>query len=91
MEPVDRLRSRRDFLRSTGLLGVAVATAACAGTPPPPAPPPSAAQFLARDRFFIAHRGSGDEAPEHTLSAYRQALDRGAEAIEISEIGRAHV
>lgn len=30
----------------------------------------------------IAHRGSSEDAPEHTLSAYRRALDDGADALE---------
>lgn len=34
--------------------------------------------------FYIAHRGSGDEAPEHTIEAYRYAVAAGAKAIEVS-------
>lgn len=34
--------------------------------------------------FYIAHRGSGDEAPEHTLEAYRYAVAAGTKALEIS-------
>lgn len=34
--------------------------------------------------FYIAHRGSGDEAPEHTIEAYRYAVAAGAKALEIS-------
>lgn len=34
--------------------------------------------------FYIAHRGSGDEAPEHTLEAYRYAVAAGAKALEVS-------
>ncbi len=30
----------------------------------------------------IAHRGSSEDAPEHTLSAYKRALDDGADALE---------
>lgn len=30
----------------------------------------------------IAHRGSSDDAPEHTLSAYRRAIADGADALE---------
>jgi glycerophosphoryl diester phosphodiesterase len=30
----------------------------------------------------IAHRGSSDDAPEHTLSAYRRAIEDGADALE---------
>ncbi|GHD45408.1 glycerophosphodiester phosphodiesterase [Mycetocola manganoxydans] len=34
--------------------------------------------------FYIAHRGSGDNWPEHTATAYRNAAKAGAHAIEIS-------
>jgi glycerophosphoryl diester phosphodiesterase len=30
----------------------------------------------------VAHRGSSDQVPEHTLAAYRQALEEGADALE---------
>src|SRR6476659_11052597 len=30
----------------------------------------------------VAHRGSSDQNPEHTLKAYLAALDEGAEALE---------
>lgn len=30
----------------------------------------------------IAHRGSSDDAPEHTLSAYRRAIEDGADGLE---------
>ncbi|WP_228991879.1 glycerophosphodiester phosphodiesterase [Streptomyces sp. DH8] len=30
----------------------------------------------------IAHRGASDEAPEHTLAAYRKAIEDGADALE---------
>jgi glycerophosphoryl diester phosphodiesterase len=36
--------------------------------------------------YFIAHRGAGDVAPEHTLPSYQMALDWGAAAIEISVV-----
>ena len=34
--------------------------------------------------FYIAHRGSGDNWPEHTGLAYAQAVAAGAKAIEVS-------
>jgi len=34
--------------------------------------------------YQIAHRGAGDVVPEHTLEAYRAALDWGATCVEIS-------
>ncbi|MFF4097939.1 glycerophosphodiester phosphodiesterase [Streptomyces sp. NPDC001903] len=36
----------------------------------------------ARDVKVIAHRGASHEHPEHTLAAYRQAIDDGADALE---------
>ncbi|MFF0214139.1 glycerophosphodiester phosphodiesterase [Streptomyces vinaceus] len=36
----------------------------------------------ARDVRVIAHRGASYEHPEHTLAAYRQAIDDGADALE---------
>lgn len=30
----------------------------------------------------VAHRGSSDDAPEHTLSAYKRAIEVGADALE---------
>lgn len=46
--------------------------------------PSSVAELLARPRFYVGHRGSGDNWPEHTLAAYRNAHTAGADAIEIS-------
>ena len=40
--------------------------------------------LLASESFRIAHRGSGDNWPEHSAQAYRQAVACGARAIEIS-------
>lgn len=45
---------------------------------------PAIATLLESDPFYIAHRGSGDEYPEHTLVAYEAALNAGARAIEVS-------
>ncbi|WP_419996432.1 glycerophosphodiester phosphodiesterase [Streptomyces boninensis] len=44
-----------------------------------PAPQPSPA----RPRpAVVAHRGASEEAPEHTLAAYRTAIEEGADALE---------
>jgi glycerophosphoryl diester phosphodiesterase len=45
---------------------------------------PSIATLRLADPFYVAHRGSGDEYPEHTLVAYEAALNAGARAIEVS-------
>jgi Glycerophosphoryl diester phosphodiesterase len=34
--------------------------------------------------FYIAHRGSGDNWPEHTMDAYSHSVGLGAKAIEVS-------
>lgn len=41
-------------------------------------------QLLTGNPFYIAHRGSGGEFPEHTLEAYESAVAAGAQAIEVS-------
>ncbi|MFE5093227.1 glycerophosphodiester phosphodiesterase [Streptomyces sp. NPDC056638] len=41
-------------------------------------------QLTAMSLFYIAHRGSGGEFPEHTLEAYESAVAAGARAIEVS-------
>lgn len=43
-----------------------------------------ARDLLGSSLFFIAHRGSGDNWTEHTARAYRNAIQLGAPAIEIS-------
>lgn len=40
--------------------------------------------LLSTTPFYIAHRGSGMEYPEHTLAAYEAALTSGVKAIEVS-------
>ena len=35
-------------------------------------------------RYYIAHRGSGDVLPEHSMEAYQAAFDWGAPCMEIS-------
>ncbi|WP_336645740.1 glycerophosphodiester phosphodiesterase [Microbacterium sp. USHLN186] len=46
--------------------------------------PGSVSGLLGSESFFVAHRGSGDNWPEHTLTAYRSALKAGADAVEVS-------
>lgn len=41
-------------------------------------------RFLRQVPFFIPHRGSGGEFPEHSRVAYDSAVGAGAEALEIS-------
>jgi glycerophosphoryl diester phosphodiesterase len=37
---------------------------------------------VAKRPRVIAHRGASDEAPEHTLAAYRRAIEAGADGLE---------
>lgn len=69
------------------LAGTSMLLAGCSATSlnqPVPSKAMRAADFLQQELFFIAHRGSGDNWTEHTMEAYRQSLNLGAQAIEIS-------
>lgn len=46
-------------------------------------PAVSAGQRLTKHSAIIAHRGASGYAPEHTLAAYRSAIDSGADYLEI--------
>ncbi|WP_030193474.1 glycerophosphodiester phosphodiesterase [Streptomyces sp. NRRL S-87] len=39
-------------------------------------------QTALRPIQVVAHRGASEEAPEHTLAAYRKAIEHGADALE---------
>ena len=41
-------------------------------------------EMLAKTTFFSAHRGGGDEFPEHTMEAYAGAAAGGLDALEVS-------
>ncbi len=83
-----------DLSRRTLLLGSVGLLAGCVVLPAAPPPgsspgpgggkPASVSALLASPRFLAAHRGSGDNWPEHTLTAYRNSLVAGAAAVEIS-------
>lgn len=80
--------SRRRFLLVSG---AALLLAGCAPSPSPPSPTtttpasgPSVRSLVAADRFVVGHRGSGDNWTEHSLTAYRNALAAGVDALEIS-------
>ena len=49
-------------------------------TPHPQAAPPQKA--LPKRPLLIAHRGASGYAPEHTLAAYEQAIEQGADFVE---------
>ena len=59
-----------------------------------PSTPPTVRERISYERwlqrrtapYFIAHRGAGDVAPEHTLPSYQRAFEWGAAAIEISVV-----
>jgi glycerophosphoryl diester phosphodiesterase len=48
----------------------------------PPVPSPPRRRPPDRPVQVIAHRGSSDDAPEHTLAAYKRAIEEGADALE---------
>ena len=55
---------------------------ACAAAPTPPGVAPAEE----RRPLVIAHRGASGERPEHTLEAYRLAIEQGADFIEIDVV-----
>ena len=71
-----------DWLRSckTTVLASALAWMALAG--PAQAQPAAAAASWPPQPTLIAHRGASALRPEHTLAAYQQAIDDGADLIE---------
>lgn len=60
------------------LAGLTLLLAGCAGTDAAPA----ADEALSRPALVIAHRGASGELPEHTLEAFRLAIQQGADFIE---------
>ncbi|MFD1212067.1 glycerophosphodiester phosphodiesterase [Arthrobacter sp. GCM10027362] len=55
-----------------------------ADTPAAGQPAHTIEELLGTRPYYIAHRGSGDNWPEHTALAYAQAAAAGAKAIEVS-------
>lgn len=41
-------------------------------------------EMLAKTTFYSAHRGGGNEFPEHTMESYQGAVSGGLDAIEVS-------
>lgn len=48
--------------------------------------PYTVTELLSTPSFYIAHRGSGDNWPEHTMRAYTEATALGLKAIEVSAV-----
>ena len=89
--------SRRSALRALGFGSAAVAAAGIGLINPgsawglPTASRIAAVGFTVDDwlatrgsNYYIAHRGSGDVYPEHSMEAYQAAVDWGATCMEIS-------
>lgn len=78
--------SRRNVLVLAGAGLSLVATACSQGARQAPEQDNDASVegLLAKPTFYVAHRGSQDNWPEHTAEAYRQSLDAGSDAIEVS-------
>ncbi|MCQ2001746.1 glycerophosphodiester phosphodiesterase [Arthrobacter zhaoxinii] len=70
-------------LALAGCTGRADADGEATGTPEP-APVHTIESMLAAAPFLVAHRGSWDNWPEHTMTAYRESANAGAVALEIS-------
>jgi glycerophosphoryl diester phosphodiesterase/lysophospholipase L1-like esterase len=51
---------------------------------PVPVKERSVGTLLAGNPFYIAHRGSGDLWPEHTMKSYAESVAHGMDAIEVS-------
>ena len=89
MSGEERAVSRRTLLRAFGLTAATGALAASGALPGGAASavrPVTVQQWAAvrGDRYHIAHRGSGDVLPEHSMPAYQAAVDWGASCLEIS-------
>ncbi|MBO9704671.1 MAG: hypothetical protein J7474_04045 [Arthrobacter sp.] len=87
----DAAFGRRRFLQLAVLGTAGLLTACSAGAVVPPAATPTPTRttstlddLLGQQVFAIAHRGSGDTWPEHTLRAYTEAVAAGAMAVEVS-------
>ena len=95
----DRTVSRRTLLRTVGLTaatgalavsgllsGGAASGGAASGDRPFTVRPVTAQEWAAGrgPRYHVAHRGSGDVLPEHSMPAYQAAVDWGAACLEIS-------
>lgn len=94
--PSSRTLGRRDLLVFGGS---ALLLAGCSSLGPAPARPSTNNAFtptpytgpahtiddlVSTKPFFIAHRGSGDNWPEHTMDAYASSIGMGTKAIEVS-------
>src|SRR5664280_2244898 len=95
----DRTVSRRTLLRTVGLTaatgalavsgvlsGGAASGGASSGDRLLTVRPVTAPEWAAvrGPRYHVAHRGSGDVLPEHSMPAYQAAVDWGAACLEIS-------
>ena len=71
MLTADRLSRADVMIRGAVVLLLAVATLRVAGAQPP-----------GMKKQLVAHRGASAYAPEHTLAAYRLAIEQGADFVE---------
>jgi glycerophosphoryl diester phosphodiesterase len=71
-------RSPRANLKSRSAAGVVLAAAAVGGSLATSAPASAAESYT-----VIAHRGDRDARPENTLAAFKSAIAKGADAIEM--------
>lgn len=69
-------------MRTTPLLAAAAAVAAVLAAPAPAVAQPVWNTLSGEAPFVIGHRGASGYRPEHTLAAYRLAIEQGARYIE---------
>jgi glycerophosphoryl diester phosphodiesterase len=75
--------SRRQAI-ALGASGLFLAGCSTAKPAVEAAPVHTVASLFGRESFFVAHRGSGDNWPEHTMRAYLQSTRTGVPAFEVS-------
>ncbi|MEO5779316.1 MAG: glycerophosphodiester phosphodiesterase [Arthrobacter oryzae] len=80
--PAGPFRPRAEIVPASAAAAVFVAEGVIAA--PGDRGPFTIAELLAAPSFFVAHRGSGDNWPEHTMRAYQSSVDAGLKAIEVS-------
>jgi glycerophosphoryl diester phosphodiesterase len=68
--------------RTTGGVLATMALLACGGPTAVHDPPAETANMVTSEALNIAHRGASAHAPEHTLAAYKLALEMGADFVE---------
>lgn len=88
VSPVDALTtseflSRRQAI-TLGASGLLLSGCSSAAPAAKTAPAYTITSLFRQNQFFVAHRGSGDNWPEHTMHAYSESVKLGVPALEVS-------